>query len=135
MESAPQRPRPILLPFAAMSTQAQPRRSSLVLTALAGATLVTSCKVGPDYEEPVLEEGVLEESFAASTDPAFQPGETDISQWWTVFNDPVLTSIIERAEEGNKDLKVALARVEEARTRVDFARGARNDPAGVRTGL
>ena len=65
MESAPQRPRPILLPFAAMSTQAQPRKSSLVLTALAGALLVTSCKVGPDYEEPVLEEGVLEESFAS----------------------------------------------------------------------
>lgn len=125
MASAPQRPSPFLLPFAAMSTQAQPRRSSFVLTALAGALIVTSCKVGPDYEEPVLEEGVVEESFAASNDPAFKPGEADLSEWWSVFNDPVLTSIIERAEAGNKDLKVALARVEEARTRVEFAKGAR----------
>ena len=94
--------------------------------ALAAALLLPSCKVGPDYEEPVLEEGVIEESFAAiDDDPAYTPGQTDITEWWAVFNDPVLTSLIERAQAGNKDLKVALARVEEARTRVDYAKGAR----------
>lgn len=125
MKSPPQSSRPILLPFAPMTSQFQQTRSSFVAMAVAVALVMPSCKVGPDYAEPVLEEGVIEESFSAIDDPSITPGETDITEWWAVFNDPVLTSIIQRAQEGNKDLKVALARVEEARTRVDFARGAR----------
>ncbi len=108
-----------------MTTQFHPPRSSFVPASVAIALFVTSCKVGPDYVEPVLEDGVIDEAFSALDDPSFTPDAADIADWWTVFNDPVLTSIIERAQEGNKDLKVALARVEEARVRVDIAKGAR----------
>ena len=125
MARLPQSGDAFLLPFPAMTFQLQPPRSSFVPMTLAVGLLLPSCKVGPDYEEPVLEEGVIEGSFSATDDPAFTAGQTDLTEWWAVFNDPVLTSLIERAQEGNKDLKVALARVEEARTRVDYAKGAR----------
>jgi multidrug efflux system outer membrane protein len=38
-----------------------------------------------------------------------------LSTWWNVFNDPLLSSLINRAEQNNLDLKIALARIREAR--------------------
>jgi NodT family efflux transporter outer membrane factor (OMF) lipoprotein len=38
-----------------------------------------------------------------------------LAHWWTVFNDPVLTSLEERALKSNLDLRTALSRIEQAR--------------------
>ena len=46
------------------------------------------------------------------------PGPVDeaaLSQWWTVFNDPILTSLEERALKSNLDLRTALSNIEQAR--------------------
>ena len=40
-----------------------------------------------------------------------------MASWWTTLNDPILTSLIERAVQGNLDVKKAKARVREARAR------------------
>jgi NodT family efflux transporter outer membrane factor (OMF) lipoprotein len=40
-----------------------------------------------------------------------------LGQWWTTFNDPTLTSLVDRALQGNLDLRQASARVREARAR------------------
>ncbi len=48
------------------------------------------------------------------------PGETDpqtLASWWKTLKDPELSSLIERAVQGNLDLKGAMARVREARAR------------------
>lgn len=76
-------------------------RRALVVLVLAG------CRVGPDYEAP-----------APEIPPAFARGEGpsgDLSRWWTVFGDPVLESLVARAVEGSPDLRLAAARVREAR--------------------
>ncbi len=41
--------------------------------------------------------------------------EAALSQWWTVFNDPILTSLEARALKSNLDLRAALSKIEEAR--------------------
>ena len=41
--------------------------------------------------------------------------EAALSQWWTVFNDPILTSLEERALKSNLDLRTALSNIEQAR--------------------
>lgn len=41
--------------------------------------------------------------------------EASLSHWWTVFNDPLLTSLEERALKSNLDLRTALASIEQAR--------------------
>jgi NodT family efflux transporter outer membrane factor (OMF) lipoprotein len=41
--------------------------------------------------------------------------EAALSQWWTVFNDPTLTSLEERALKSNLDLRTALSEIEQAR--------------------
>jgi NodT family efflux transporter outer membrane factor (OMF) lipoprotein len=39
----------------------------------------------------------------------------DLTRWWTSFNDPLLDSLVERAVQSNLDLRLAEARVREAR--------------------
>ena len=84
------------------------------------------CKVGPDYKKP--ETGTkLPGEFNAPPDPALRPDDDDLEKWWEVFDDPQLTDLIERAAAENLDVRIALARVNEARARVTIA-GSQNAP-------
>jgi NodT family efflux transporter outer membrane factor (OMF) lipoprotein len=47
--------------------------------------------------------------------PAVSPEEKDLARWWTVFDDTLLASLIQKAVESNLDLKLAEARVRQAR--------------------
>jgi NodT family efflux transporter outer membrane factor (OMF) lipoprotein len=38
-----------------------------------------------------------------------------LARWWTTFDDPMLTSVVERATQGNLDVRTAVSRVREAR--------------------
>lgn len=102
---------------------------------LTAALAAASCKVGPDYETPEVDSGIVRDDFGAANDPAFAAGETDITEWWAVFDDPQLTSLIERAREGNKDLALAVSRVSEARSRVGFAKAGRYPQIGIGGGV
>ena len=95
----------------------------LVILAMAFIGLLQSCAVGPDYVEP-------EATVATSTDRWHQnmvkglyEGQADLQTWWKVFEDPLLNDIIQRASQGNLDLKEAFARIQEARARRGFAKG------------
>lgn len=71
---------------------------------------VTGCTVGPNYQRPAVP---VPDHFGATTRPA--TGHVDFARWWTSFDDPLLNSLIDRAMAGNIDLKIAEARVREAR--------------------
>lgn len=49
------------------------------------------------------------------SDDAMDP--TQLAEWWTIFNDPLLTDLVELAIRNNLDLKQAVAKVREARAR------------------
>ena len=51
--------------------------------------------------------------------------EAALSHWWTVFNDPILTSLEERALKSNLDLRTALSKIEQARANRQSASGSR----------
>ena len=95
------------------------QRFNPLLTAITivAATALAGCKVGPDYKGPEMK---LPDSFASTpavsptTQPTTRPAE-DLSRWWTVFNDPALDSLIERAGKSNLDLKLASIRLREAK--------------------
>jgi NodT family efflux transporter outer membrane factor (OMF) lipoprotein len=83
---------------------------------LAALLLLTGCSVGPDYERP------------KTTAPSGwgQPADTstvDLSAWWTVFNDAVLNSLVDRAIGANHDLKIAAARIDESRGELKITNG------------
>jgi multidrug efflux system outer membrane protein len=72
--------------------------------------LLTGCTVGPDYHTP---NTPLPDHFGATTRPV--TATVDFARWWTTFNDPLLDSLIDRAAANNLDLKLAQARLREAR--------------------
>ena len=68
-----------------------------------------SCTVGPKVDVPDMQ---LKKAFS---EDAFSSEEIDIKDWWHVFNDPQLDELICLAIEGNKDLMIAIDRIEKAR--------------------
>lgn len=79
---------------------------------LAGLALA-GCAVGPDYKAP-------ENSLGAFHNAKPLSGKADLNtppleRWWLGFDDPVLTSIVERALRQNLDLAASIARVSQAR--------------------
>ncbi len=74
--------------------------------------LLTSCTVGPNYEAP---ENTKNIQIQEVVYPELRYEQTDLSHWWDIFADPILSSLISRAEENNLDIKIAIAQVTEAR--------------------
>jgi len=75
--------------------------------------MVTACAVGPDFKSPDMP---VPAGWAGPAPwPAVTPAEEDLTQWWTVFDDNILASLIQQAVESNLDLKFAEARIRQAR--------------------
>jgi multidrug efflux system outer membrane protein len=71
---------------------------------------VTGCMVGPDYK-PQDVNAPAQWVGTKNTESA----DKVLLQWWTEFNDPNLTSLIERAMKSNLDVKQAEERIRQAR--------------------
>jgi len=69
--------------------------------------------VGPDYKTP--EPNVPPGWVGQAGLQGARPPEEILLQWWMEFNDPNLTSLIERAMKSNLDLKLAEERIRQAR--------------------
>lgn len=87
---------------------------------LAALVLLSGCMMGPDYRRPDItapQDWHPEAAKQAGTAPAA------IGEWWTVFQDEILTDLIHQAAAGNLDLKTAYARIEEAAAVKGIAKG------------
>ena len=82
-----------------------PLAGSLLLAGLAG------CAVGPNYQAPAVP---LDPAFVHGAAPAAAPG-ADIATFWRGFADPLLSQLVERALAANGDVRIAAARLQEAR--------------------
>ncbi len=79
-------------------------------------------KVGPDYSPPELK---VQDAWHQAITKGLAEGEANLQTWWKVLDDPVLNGLIERAGQGNLELKVAFARIKEARANRGIAAGER----------
>ena len=82
--------------------------------------LLAACAVGPNYRAP--ETAPAQFVSADATGVAEQPFE---AKWWGQFGDPVLDDLVARALRGDLDLKIAAARVDEARALLGAAKRTR----------
>jgi multidrug efflux system outer membrane protein len=80
--------------------------------------LVAGCSFIPTYERPA---APVPEHFDGVTEATTTP----LSPWRDYYTDPSLHVLIEAALEHNRDLTIALARVEEARAQAGIARAER----------
>ncbi len=86
------------------------------LTIAGLSALLLGCAVGPDYETPQTSVPETWKSADETMPNAASDAQASIEQsWWQNFNDPVLSQLIDRALTGNYDLKIAEARIAEAR--------------------
>jgi NodT family efflux transporter outer membrane factor (OMF) lipoprotein len=99
-----------------------PTHSALCLL-VAIAACLASCAVGPNFVKP--KPAVPEQWSASATAPAkaavstVTPTAPQAVEWWASFQDPTLTSLVERSAAANLDLRAAVLRIEEARAQRD----------------
>lgn len=94
------------------------RKSVLLL--LIPVMFAAGCMVGPDYVEP---DTRTPSNWIEHDDPTFKSTAADTSQWWMVFDDPVLEKLITKAYEQNLSLQAAGIRILEARARLGISTG------------
>lgn len=77
------------------------------------AVLLGGCLMGPDYKRPDM---LLPNAVSAEDFSIFEK-----TNWWAMFNDSELDKLEEEALVYNRDLRLAIARVDEARANVGLA--------------
>ncbi|QIF01393.1 efflux transporter outer membrane subunit [Roseimicrobium sp. ORNL1] len=87
------------------------KTSHLVSITLLPAMLA-SCNVGPKFTSP---ETKTDARFASSKKETSFSADTEVATWWRKFQDSKLNSLIDRAFANSPDLRIAAARVDEAR--------------------
>src|SRR4051794_21240862 len=112
------------------------RRPFAALLAVAG--LISGCTVGPNYRAP---EVPVEDAFrsptwtqGASTSAAVTNSPVAAARWWQALQDPELGALMERAVTSNLDVKVAGARVRQARAELAYTAGGQYPQVNVDAG-
>jgi NodT family efflux transporter outer membrane factor (OMF) lipoprotein len=93
------------------------------VAAAAAALALSACAVGPDYHRP----GAEVPAAWAGPIPwrEAQPLDAELKgRWWTAFENSELDALVEQALAGNQNLRVAAARLDEARAQVTISQSA-----------
>jgi len=81
------------------------------------ALLAAGCTLGPNYKRPVVPTPPSWRDI-----PASEAETLANTPWWELFDDPQLQELVRMALQENKDLKIAVERIEEARARYGFTK-------------
>ena len=88
---------------------------------LCAVILTTGCAmIGPDFQTP---DAKVADEWTAGDTPGINSLPPAESQWWKVFNDPVLDELVQTAYEQNLSLQIAGLRVLEARAQLGIVTG------------
>ncbi len=90
---------------------------------LCAATLLAGCAVGPDYHRPSLDVPAhYRDAAPAAASAAGDAASIGDSGWWEVYSDPDLQALLATAIRNNYDVKIAVARIDEARAQLGSQR-------------
>ncbi|WP_211462863.1 efflux transporter outer membrane subunit [Collimonas silvisoli] len=82
-------------------------------------SVIAGCVVGPTYQVPspaTSSQAVLPQFQASLPKPAAAAdGVTDLTRWWSQFDDPLVSELIATAQANNPSMAQALARIAQAR--------------------
>ena len=78
-------------------------------------TILYSCAVGPDFQKPEMQTP----KYFTNYDSLAVDTLVNL-KWWEIFNDPILDTLVVTALIENKNVNIAIARIEEARANLGF---------------
>jgi len=96
--------------------------SKMVWTRVAFAAALASlsgCMVGPKYYQPI---PPVPAAFKEGGTPDAGAPEIAYSDWWRVFKNPELNRLETEADAANQDIRLAVARVDQAQAGTKYAR-------------
>jgi multidrug efflux system outer membrane protein len=94
------------------------RRLIVACVALTGLALaLAGCALGPNYARPAVPTSPTWREI-----PVAEAQSLANTAWWQLFDDPQLQELVRIALIENKDLKIAVERIEEARARYGFTK-------------
>lgn len=97
------------------------------------SVVIAGCTVGPNYQTPTVQTpeafGSAKSGRVVTTQKSSEVGASsrptttnselaDLMKWWQSFDDPTLSSLIERAVANNLDVKQAESRIRQARAQL-----------------
>jgi multidrug efflux system outer membrane protein len=94
-------------------------RKTLIAAVLLTAILLTGCTMGPNYRRPAVQ---TPQTFRAPTPLPSETASLADLEWWKVFKDERLQTLVRTALTQNYDLRDAVARVEAARANLGITR-------------
>lgn len=99
------------------------KSSSTRLLLIVMSAMPLGCSVGPNFTrpDPHVPPGW---SPASTASGALTTGPQAVVAWWAAFQEPTLTSLIERSTASNLDLRAAVLRITEARAEREVAAAA-----------
>lgn len=106
----------------------KPYLGFLLVSAVAGG--LAACAVGPNYQRPLLE---VPASFRSQPEPPAAASLGDAA-WWEIYRDKDLQQLLHRALANNRDVRIAAARVAEARATLGVAKLAEYPQADLALG-
>jgi len=92
------------------------------IASLAALILLSGCVQQPVQPPP--SRAAVPADFVEQASAGAVTAEQDLRSWWTVWHDPTLDGLIDEALKSNTDIRIAQARVAEARAMVTVAESA-----------
>ena len=105
-------------------------------TALLTAMIVAGCATAPEIDASLIPAAPSRFKEGDGRWTVAAPAEAQArGEWWKTFGDPVLDDLLARAERNNANVKIAAARLEQARALVRSARADQMPQLGVDAGV
>jgi multidrug efflux system outer membrane protein len=102
--------------------QISARRSRAAAIGLVLVMSLSGCSVGPKYQRPSAPVPTQFKELAAPPAQAGAITPIAYNDWWRLFNDPILDRLEQDADSVNQDIRVAVARVDQAEAAARYAR-------------
>jgi NodT family efflux transporter outer membrane factor (OMF) lipoprotein len=114
------------------SSPSRPLSTTIVVAVIALG--LTGCAVGPDYVRPAMD---LPSSYKESGPwKQAEPKQIDTGRnWWQVYGDDTLNSLMRQANQANQNMRQAEAQYRQARAAADAARSGFWPTGGVSAGI
>jgi len=91
------------------------------LAVISGMLILSACTtVGPNFERP---DTKVADNWLEADDARVDTASVEYQDWWGIFEDPVLTRLIDKSYQQNLGLQVAGLRILEARAQLGIAVG------------